>query len=58
MLSDTFQETKTINQWQSQFNAYDDKSVAFSLPKSQNSVMWRSQEFIIKQINLLLILTH
>lgn len=51
VLPDSFQETKTVNQaWQLQFNAYDDKSVAFSLLKSQNSVMWRGQEFIIKQI--------
>lgn len=51
VLPDTFQETKTVNQsWQLQFNAYDDKSVAFSLLKSQNSILWRGQEFIIKQI--------
>ncbi|MGX5377562.1 prophage endopeptidase tail family protein [Ligilactobacillus sp. LYQ135] len=51
VLPDSLQETKTVNQsWQLQFSAYDDKSVAFSLLKSQNSVMWRGQEFIIKQI--------
>lgn len=51
VLPDTFQETKTINQsWQLQFNAYDDKSVAFSLLQAQNSILWRGQEFIIKQI--------
>lgn len=51
VLIDSFQETKTVNQaWQLQFNAYDDKSVAFSLLQSQNSILWRGQEFIIKQI--------
>lgn len=51
VLPDSFQETKTVNQaWQLQFNAYDDGSVAFSLLKAQNSVMWRGQEFVIKQI--------
>lgn len=51
VLIDSFQVTKTVNQaWQLQFNAYDDKSVAFSLLQSQNSILWRGQEFIIKQI--------
>lgn len=51
VLPDSFQETKTVNQaWQLQFTAYDDKSVAFSLLQSQNSILWRGQEFIIKQI--------
>ncbi|GAA2219564.1 prophage endopeptidase tail family protein [Streptomyces aculeolatus] len=51
VLIDSFQVTKTVNQsWQIQFNAYDDKSVAFSLLQAQNSILWRGQEFIIKQI--------
>lgn len=51
VLIDSFQVTKTVNQsWQLQFNAYDDKSVAFSLLQAQNSILWRGQEFIIKQI--------
>lgn len=51
VLPDTFQEQKTVNQsWQLQFSAYDDHSVAFSLLQAQNSVMWRGQEFVIKQI--------
>lgn len=51
VLIDSFQVTKTVNQsWQLQFNAYDDKSVAFSLLQAQNSILWRGQEFLIKQI--------
>lgn len=51
VLPDTFQVQKTVNQsWQLQFTAWDDHSVAFSLLASQNSILWRGQEFIIKQI--------
>lgn len=50
LLPDTFQEVKTVNQsWQLQFTAYDDHSIAFSLIQTQNSVIWRGQEFVIKQ---------
>lgn len=50
VLPDSFQVTQTVNQsWQIQFNAYDDKSVAFSLLEAQNSLLWRGQEFVIKQ---------
>lgn len=50
IIPDNFQIQKTVNQsWQLQFDAYDDKSVAFNLLQAQNSILWEGQEFVIKQ---------
>lgn len=50
VIPDTFQEQRTVNQnWTISFNAYDDKSVAYSLLVPQARVSWKGQEFVIKQ---------
>ncbi|TYC50751.1 hypothetical protein ESZ50_01530 [Weissella muntiaci] len=51
ILWDTFQRVWSKNeQYQLAFTAYDDRSLAYNLLTSENSVFYDGQEYIIKQI--------
>lgn len=50
LLCNTFSITVEENsQWQLQFTAYDDGSVAFNMLSVESSIWWDGQEYIIKQ---------
>lgn len=50
LLRNTFSITVEENsQWQLQFTAYDDGSVAFNMLSVESSIWWDGQEYIVKQ---------